>query len=384
MSKNKKHICLNMIADPNWHAGNIYITNIIEAINCLPREERDRIKLSIVIRKELKGLSNILPKVDNVYRDTFFHLAFYKLLRLLPSFCRIRLFNFRKIDFYYPAGNLPGKWIFKWGGWIPDFQYRHLPDLFSDAERNNREKRNLFLAKESSVLALSSEHALNDYLRYFAPYKGNEFLLHFVSFADEDWLKPNPVLTQKKFNLPDRFYIVCNQFWAHKDHGTVIEAMHLLKQQGIPIHVVCTGSTEDFRNPDYYSGLLKQVETFELSDQFHSLGFISRSDQIQLIRRSLAIIQPSLFEGWSTVVEDGRSLGKTIFLSDFPVHVEQNPPFSMFFQQKNAQQLAKLIEKHNNELAPGPEPEREAKALKQNHQLMLGFGRRFILMANSC
>jgi hypothetical protein len=32
-----------------------------------------------------------------------------------------------------------------------------------------------------------------------------------------------------------------------------------------------------------------------------------------------------LFEGWSTVVEDAKSLNKFIFLSDIPVHREQNP-----------------------------------------------------------
>ena len=44
------------------------------------------------------------------------------------------------------------------------------------------------------------------------------------------------------------------------------------------------------------------------------------------MRQSVAVLQPSLFEGWSTTVEEAKSIGKTILLSDIPVHREQAPP----------------------------------------------------------
>jgi glycosyltransferase involved in cell wall biosynthesis len=381
MSQKKLHICLNLIADPNWHAGNIYIFNIIHALSKLPAKERNEIKLSIATRNLKDIPDEIKHKVDYIYKETFYHLAFYKILKMLPAFCRISIFNFRKIDFYYPGGNLPHNWIFKWGGWIPDFQYRYLPQLFSKEEYESRESRNAYLAAQSPVLAFSSKNAMDDYLKFFPQHKGNEFLLRFVSNANEDWLNDNPAETQTKYKLPDAFFMVCNQFWKHKDHPTIIEAIYKLKQKGIIIHVVCTGATEDFRNPDYYPGLLKKAKELGVSEQFIVLGFISRKDQIQLIRRSLAIIQPSLFEGWSTVVEDGRSLGKPIFLSNFPVHVEQNPPYTWYFKQQDADELAALIEKHLNELKPGPDTQKEKTAFEENIVLMAEFGRRIIEMA---
>jgi glycosyltransferase involved in cell wall biosynthesis len=378
----KLHICLNLIADPNWHGGNIYIHNIVHAISKLPAKEREHIKLSIATRDTGYITDEIKNKLDAVYKDTVFHLAFYKLLRNLPAFVRLPLFNYRKIDCYYPAGNLPRNWIFNWAGWIPDFQYRHLPHLFSKEEYNNREARNLHLAKESTVLAFSSEHAMNDYRTFFSEYQGNEYLLHFVSNANENWMKENAEETCAKYNLPQRFFIVCNQFWKHKDHETVIDALHTLKRKGIIVHAVCTGATEDFRNPDYYPSLLARAEELDVKDQFIVLGFISRKDQIQLIRKSLAIIQPSLFEGWSTVVEDGRSLGKTIFLSDFPVHLEQNPPHTYYFKQRDSSQLAELIEQHLPALKSGPEVGKEQEAFLINTQMMQEFARNVIKLAH--
>lgn len=379
--KNKKlHICLQLISDPNWHAGNIYIFNLIHAISKIDKEVREKIKLSLATRSISNVPDDIKPLLDHIYVDNILVLGFYKIVSLLPAFLRFKIFNFRRIDFYYPPGNFPKKWIFNWGGWIPDFQYKHLPHLFSAEEYDSREKRNKNLAAKSPILAFSSQHALNDYKQFFPKNADNAYLLRFVSNADKNWFDCDAIAVQQKFHLPDNFFIVCNQFWEHKDHPTIIKAMSLLKQRGLEITVVCTGATKDFRNPDYYPSLLKLAEDLGVSSHLKILGFISRHDQIQLIRRSLAIIQPSQFEGWSTVVEDGRSLGKHIFLSNIEVHLEQNPPNTWFFEMRNEKDLANKIESNIYLLKPGPNPDDEANAFVENQTLMKEYGVRFINM----
>ena len=383
MIQGKKHICFNVISDPNWHAGNIYIFNCIYALNTLPTEEREQLFISISV-KDIKEIpADIIPLVDRIYIESLLNLFFFKFLKLAPSFLRNPIFNFRKIDFYYPGSNLPKKWIFNWGGWIPDFQYKYLAHLFSPNEIMDRENRNRHLAISAPILAFSSENAIKDYFKFFPQYKGNEFLLRFVNKTNEEWLKQNPVEVQKKLNLPDAYFIVCNQFWKHKDHGSIIRAMGILKNRNIHIDVVCTGSTKDFRNPDYFPSLIELAKSIGVESQFHVAGFISREDQIQLIRRSIAIIQPSLFEGWSTVVEDGRSLGKTIFLSNIDVHIEQAPPHAHYFKEQDAEELANLIEINFKDLKPGPDLTKEKIALQDNQQLMRAFGRNIVKMASS-
>jgi glycosyltransferase involved in cell wall biosynthesis len=382
MLQNKRlHICFNVLSDPNWHAGNIYIFNCIHALSLLPAEERENVYISLATRNQDDIPKDIRRKVDRIYNETMIHVVFYKLLKLAPEILRFPFMNFRKIDFYYPGGNLPKKWIFNWGGWIPDFQYRYLPQLFSDRELKIREKRSLHAAKEAPILAFSSMCALQDYKKFFPQYSGNEFLLRFVSNSDKSNFEQDPVAIQNKFGLPDKFFIVCNQFWQHKDHSTVIEAITLLKDKGVNVTVVCTGATEDFRSPDYFPSLLKKMKENGVENHFKVLGFISRKDQVQLIRRSMAIIQPSIFEGWSTVVEDGRSLGKTIFLSDFPVHIEQNPPYTQYFEMRNSEQLAELLLSSLNELTPGPDLIKESKAYIENQEMMREFGRKIVQMA---
>ena len=74
-------------------------------------------------------------------------------------------------------------------------------------------------------------------------------------------------------------------------------------------------------------------------------GFISREDQLGLIQNSLAVIQPSKFEGWSTVVEDAKALNKYLLLSSIPVHREQLKNNGSFFDSDDFVKLVFFIDK---------------------------------------
>src|SRR5690606_26082660 len=65
---------------------------------------------------------------------------------------------------------------------------------------------------------------------------------------------------------------------------------------------------------------------------------------------SVAVINPSLFEGWSSTVEEAKALGKSVILSNIPAHVEQNPHKGIFFDPKNPYELAERMEFVLNEV----------------------------------
>jgi len=137
------------------------------------------------------------------------------------------------------------------------------------------------------------------------------------------------------------------------------------------------------RKPDYIDIVLQNLSTYGLANQVYLLGLIPRIDQIQLMRRSLAVIQPSLFEGWSTVVEDARCLGKKMILSDFPVHIEQDPPDSVFFDRHSPQQLANLIGEWSEKLSNGINLKEESIAQRKNKEDVKKFGYRFLEIARN-
>src|SRR5262249_46677915 len=100
---------------------------------------------------------------------------------------------------------------------------------------------------------------------------------------------------------------------------------------------------------------------------------IPRYDQIMLMRGASAIVQPSLFEGWSTVLEDTRALGKPIIASDFPVHIEQNLPQALYFRQGDSTDCARAILEHYARDIPCQAPDQA-----ENMRRVIAFARSFL------
>jgi glycosyltransferase involved in cell wall biosynthesis len=80
-----------------------------------------------------------------------------------------------------------------------------------------------------------------------------------------------------------------------------------------------------------------------LSENIRFLGFLDRDVQLQLMNHSNAIIQPSLFEGWSTVIEDAMAMNQAIIASDLEVNKEQLGESGIYFERLNFMELANIL-----------------------------------------
>jgi glycosyltransferase involved in cell wall biosynthesis len=150
-------------------------------------------------------------------------------------------------------------------------------------------------------------------------------------------------ILKNKYDLPNKFFYLPNQYWIHKNHIIVIKALIELVLKFPDIKVVSTGSNHDYRSPDYFTNLMSIIKKNNLQNNYIYLGVIPYKDSMSLINNSLAIINPSKFEGWSSTVEQAKSFGKLIILSNISVHKEQNPNKAFFFNPDNHKQLSEIM-----------------------------------------
>ncbi|MBR5376708.1 MAG: glycosyltransferase family 4 protein [Lachnospiraceae bacterium] len=231
--------------------------------------------------------------------------------------------------------------------WIADFQHCHYPEFFEQEEVDKRNSNFKKIASSGNPLVLSSNDAKEDLEQYFRAGRPGVHVVHFSSFIDDELGKLTPEHESEVlsgFGLEKHKYIaVCNQFWKHKNHIVVLKAIGLLadRDTGSDLKVVFTGEPSDRRNPEYMDELKKLMDA--LGDRVQVLGFIDRRDQLCIMKYAGFIIQPSLFEGWGTVVEDAKILGKRILLSDIPVHREQMNENCILFDPKDPESLADAV-----------------------------------------
>lgn len=343
-----------------WHGGTNYFANLAKALLSLPERRIEPIALCRTVPDpklppELAALGQLeLPRRKGGRLRGLFLKAKDALGIPRPD-PLARMLAKHDIRLFSHGWPLTPDYAVPSLCWIPDFQHKYLPEFFSAEEREGRDARFTHFARNAAGVLLSSECAKRDFLRFCPQASAKIFVLPFVSWLEPALLSEPPERVLAAHKLEEPFFYVPNQIWAHKNHALVIEALALLKKQGSCPLVISTGSTLDYRNPAFFAALSQKLADAGLEERFRFLGKVSYAEVCALMRASAAIINPSLFEGWSTTVEEAKSLGKRILLSSIAVHREQAPEHGLFFAPDDPQGLARLMTETLSELEPRQE-----------------------------
>jgi glycosyltransferase involved in cell wall biosynthesis len=238
--------------------------------------------------------------------------------------------------------------------WIPDFQEHYLPQFFTQEEVVKRKADQQLIQQWTQHIVFSSESAKHD---FNAIYPQNKLQQYVLQFAVTSQLDDEPVGTcLARYDIKQSYFICSNQFWKHKNHQIVLRALAGLKRTHPHALVLFTGKEHDYRNPTYFEELKVLQENLGLTTEIRFLGFIPRQDQLHLMQGSIAVIQPSLFEGWSTVVEDAKSLSVPVIASNLAVHTEQLTHYDakLYFEPASTEELRACMAQAMDESIAAP------------------------------
>ena len=345
----RKKIALTYNYSENWIAGSYYVVNMIKA---LAQQQWDKMPHLVILYGDNKGLDLIkeikYPFISYVCTDNN-HVGFARAIgqkiirRLAGDFFLVKRV-LKDVDHIF-EGSERYPFIKHHYYWVHDFQEFRLPEFFSkeDAEKRSALPRKV-AGMDDATLILSSYDALNDFDTFFPDHRCKVRVWRFAS-SPPDFSEVDFRQECLRFNIRTPYFLCSNQFWQHKNHQAILEAIRLLKDKNLDFQVVFTGKNFDHRNPAYFKGLQNFVKANQLERWTNFVGFIDRKVQLCLGRNAISYIQPSLFEGWSTTVEDAKYLNQFVLLSDLPVHREQLDYNVAFFNPLKPEELAVKLEK---------------------------------------
>jgi glycosyltransferase involved in cell wall biosynthesis len=326
----RKRLGLIFSYDDQWIGGTYYTLNLIQSFKVLP----DELQPTMVIFSNQNDFQKLRQEVSYPY--LVFELLDERPLshwqRKINSLS-IRLLGCKAVKRVY-KGDLDGLFLSHYCGyldavpmqrriyWIPDFQDKHLPHFFTEDRLQKKEQKRRWIANNAHQLIVSSESVYADWKKFYPEHGCKATVVHFaVTHPPYAHLLIDEL--RNRYNLPEVYFFSPNQFWAHKNHMVVIKAAELLKQAGTPVVIAFSGKENDNRNLGYTESLKQYVAAHELEDVVRFLGFLDRAEQLQLMKHARAIIQPSRFEGWSTVIEDAMAMNQPVIASDLEVNKEQ-------------------------------------------------------------
>ena len=293
-------------------------------------------KIKIIHSKKLIEMSLLKRILEKVF------LIFFGKTLILENFLKKH-----NIDYLSHTNIVTGnRSVCKSLVWIPDFQYLHLQHLFTFKYKLFK-KINLYLySTHAYKILLSSNDAKKDLKKLIKVHPKKIFVNKFVFSIKNPKNLPKINNLKKKFKIEKKYIYLPNQYWVHKNHITILKALNYIGTKTLKkykVQVISTGFNNDYRDPNHFTNIMNYIKKKNLKQFYNYLGLVKYDEVLSLIFYSQCIINPSIFEGWSSTVEQAKSYKKNLILSNIGVHLEQKPEYSKFFNPKNHKKLAKLI-----------------------------------------
>lgn len=123
----------------------------------------------------------------------------------------------------------------------------------------------------------------------------------------------------------------------NKNCAVVVEAISMLRQKGRVVSFVHAGK-------DHLGLLQKSIEENDAGSFVSSLGKVSDEELAQLYRTSLAVVVPSLYEGFGMPAVEAQAMGAPLICSDRGALPEAAGSGAIYFDPEDPAILAQRIE----------------------------------------
>jgi hypothetical protein len=330
----------------NWNGGFNVINNLIKNI-----DKNYKIYQPVVIvkknlskkeKKILKGLNIIHTNLFNKNNLSYFY-NFLQIFIFGKSYSFEKFFQLKNIKVIshtmFAGKNSKVKSIF----WMADFQHLDLKNNFSILNIIKRELNFRLAIKNSSAILLSSSSMLRSFKKYY-DFKNINYFINRFCFLSNNRINLKKInFIKKKYNIRNAYFYISNQYWVHKNFEIIVSVLKYLKSINKNLLFVSSGSNIGNNSSGYFEFIRKLIITNNLENNFKYIGLINKDEVEILIAGSVALVNPSTYEGWNTAVEQAKALNKRTVLSNISVHREQKNHYSYLFNTSNYLSLSKIL-----------------------------------------
>jgi len=223
-----------------------------------------------------------------------------------------------------------------------DIQHLHFPEYFNFLTLKHRKKNYLYTAQSANYLQASSDFIKYDFLKNY-PFLNKDKIFTIREGVKSEDFQINKSKIEKcriKYKLPNEFIFCPAQLWHHKDHGTILESLKILKEEkNLKINLILSGEKFSASKP-----IFNTIDKFSLNKQVFYLGKVPFDDLVALYYLSKYFITATLYESSSLPALEAATVGTGIIASDTPPNREMNEVLQLnLFKAKDSISLSEII-----------------------------------------
>lgn len=208
---------------------------------------------------------------------------------------------------------------------IHDLQHRLQPEFPEVSENGQAERRDYIFrngARHATLLLADSEVGKEDILNCYGS-EGVRFdQIKVLPFLPACYLDTEISISEQRhvrraFHLPERYLFYPAQFWSHKNHLRIVQALSLLKHiYDLVVPVVFCGANMGEGRDKVFRECMSLARQLGVEHQVHYLGYIVDDDMSALYAGAVALVIPTFFGPTNIPVLEAWAFGCPVLTSD--------------------------------------------------------------------
>lgn len=232
---------------------------------------------------------------------------------------------------------------------IHDLQHRLQPEFPEVSANGEWESREYYLrngARNATLVLADSEVGKEDILNFYGPYGVTPDQVKILPYLPASCLavdisEREQQQVQMRYGLPDRYLFYPAQFWPHKNHGRIVQALGLLEQEHrLKITVVFCGShVGEIRKRELHQ-VMSLSRQLGIENQLHYLGYVPDKDMSAIYARAAALVMPTFFGPTNIPILEAWAFGCPVLTSDIRGIREQVGDAAVLINPRSVEAIA--------------------------------------------
>jgi glycosyltransferase involved in cell wall biosynthesis len=208
---------------------------------------------------------------------------------------------------------------------IHDLQHRlqpEFPEVSADGEWELREYIFRNGARYATLLLADSEVGKEDILNFYGPCGVTPDQVKVLPYLPASYLAVDIAERERQrvratYRLPERYLFYPAQFWPHKNHARIVQALAALKKQhGLKIPIVFCGSHTGKIREHTFNEVMSLSSRLGLEREIHYLGYVPNEDISGIYAEATALVMPTFFGPTNIPVLEAWAFGCPVLTSD--------------------------------------------------------------------
>jgi glycosyltransferase involved in cell wall biosynthesis len=237
---------------------------------------------------------------------------------------------------------------------IHDLQHRlqpEFPEVSANGEWEYREYLFRNGARYATLLLADSEVGKEDILNFYGPYGVTADRVKVLPFIPACYLAVDVAESEQQrvraaYRLPERYLFYPAQFWPHKNHARIVQALGLLKQgHCLEIPIVFCGSHSGEVRERAFEEMMSVAHEWGVAEQIRYLGYVPDEDMSAMYAGAAALVMPTFFGPTNIPVLEAWAFGCPVLTSDIRGIREQVGDAAVLADPRSVEAIAEGIER---------------------------------------